>query len=189
MPPLLLAWMRTIERRRGARIAAKGIYRDPVRSSKDFFVKTSGLRWVSMMLLAPIPWVQRTWALPFLTVLAPSERYHESRRRRHKKITDWGRQMIRQLRRWLPDRYLVVVADSSYAVLELLACAAGLREPVAVITRLRLDAALYDPAPVRKPGTNGRPRKKGARQPTLEARLVDPKTSWEQLTVAWYGGQ
>jgi hypothetical protein len=50
--------------------------------------------------------------------------------------------MIRQVRRWLPDRYLVVVADSSYAVLELLACAAGLREPVTVITRLRLDAAL-----------------------------------------------
>ena len=142
-----------------------------------------------MMLLAPIPWAGRVWALPFLSVLAPSERYYEQRGRRHKKITDWGRQMIRQLRRWLPDRYLVVVADSSYAVLELLACAAGLLAPVTVITRLRLDAALYDPVPERRAGTNGRPRLKGARQPTLEARLVDPKTSWEQLTVAWYGGQ
>lgn len=142
-----------------------------------------------MMVLAPIPWAERVWALPFLSVLAPSERDDEQHGRRHKKITDWGRQMIRQLRRWLPGRYLVVVADSSYAVLELLACAAGLREPVTVITRLRLDAALYDPAPVRKAGTNGRPRKKGARQPTLEARLADPKTSWEALTVAWYGGQ
>ena len=72
---------------------------------------------------APIPWVKRVWALPFLTVLAPSEGYNEQHRR-HKKITDWGRQMIRQLRRWLPGRSLVVVADSSYAVLELLACAA-----------------------------------------------------------------
>jgi hypothetical protein len=97
--------------------------------------------------------------------------------------------MIRQLRRWLPDRYLVVVAASSDAVLELLACAAGLLVPVTVITRLRLDAALYDPAPVRKPGTNGRPRKKGARQPTLEARPAVPTTNWEVLTVAWYGGQ
>jgi hypothetical protein len=61
----------TIERRRGAKIATKGIYRDPVRSSKEFFVKTSGLRWISMMLLAPIPWAQRVWALPFFTVLAP----------------------------------------------------------------------------------------------------------------------
>lgn len=187
--PIVVGIDETIERRRGTKIAAKGIYRDPVRSSQAFFVKTSGLRWVSMMLLAPIPWAKRVWALPFLTVLAPSERYHEQHRRRHKKITDWGRQMIRQLRRWLPGRYLVVVADSSYAVLELLACAAGLREPVTVITRLRLDAALYAPAPARKAGTNGRPRLKGERQPTLAQRLEDPLTTWEKLKVAWYGGQ
>src|SRR5215211_5620355 len=83
-----------IERRRGAKIAAKGIYRDAVRSSKSFFVKTSGLRWVSMMLLTPIPWAKRVWALPFLTVLAPSERYHQQRNRRHKTLTDTARQMI-----------------------------------------------------------------------------------------------
>src|SRR5690349_1959049 len=168
--PVVVGIDETIERRRGAKIAAKGIYRDPVRSSKEFFVKTSGLRWMSMMLLAPIPWTQRVWALPFFTVLAPSERYNQQHRRRHKTLTDWGRQMIRQLRRWLPVRKLVVVADSTYAVLELLACAARMIEPVTIVTRLRLDAALYEPAPVRKPGTIGRPRKKGARQPTLAKR-------------------
>jgi hypothetical protein len=178
----------TIERRRGAKIAAKGIYRDPVRSSKGHFVKASGLRWLSMQLLAPIPWAGRVWGLPFLTVLAPSERYHQERGQRHKKLTDWGRQMIRQLRRWLPDRTLVVVADSSYAVLELLADAAGLARPVTMVTRLRLDAALYDPAPAREPGTKGRPRLKGERQPTLAKRLVDPQTPWAPLTLAWYGG-
>ena len=51
----------TIERRHGKRISTKGIYRDPVRSSKSFFVKTSGLRWLSLMLLALIPWAQRVW--------------------------------------------------------------------------------------------------------------------------------
>ena len=141
-----------------------------------------------MMLLAPIPWAHRVWALPFFTVLAPSERYNQQHRRRHKTLTDWGRQMIRQLRRWLPERKLVVVADSTYAVLELLACAAKLIEPVAIVTRLRLDAALSDPAPVRKPGTTGRPRKKGARQPTLAQRLTDAGTVWQSMTVAWYGG-
>jgi len=45
----------TIERRRGKRIAAKGIYRDPVRSSDSHLVKASGLRWLSLMLLVPIP--------------------------------------------------------------------------------------------------------------------------------------
>src|ERR1700680_2261610 len=93
--PIVVGIDETIERRRGAKIAAKGIYRDPVRSSKEFFVKTSGLRWMSMMLLTPIPWACRVWALPFLTVPAPSERYYAQRKRRHKKITDWGRQLIR----------------------------------------------------------------------------------------------
>jgi hypothetical protein len=160
-----------------------------VRSSKTHFVKTSGLRWVSMQLLAPIPWAGRVWALPFLTVLAPSERHDRERGRRHKTLPDWGRQMIRQLRRWLPDRSLVVVADTTYAALELLADAAGLRQPVTVITRLRLDAALYDPAPERPAGTRGRPRVKGARQPTLVQRLADPATRWETVTLPWYGGE
>jgi DDE superfamily endonuclease len=186
--PVVVGLDETIERRRGAKIAAKGIYRDPVRSSKSHFVKTSGLRWISMQVLAEVPWAGRVWGLPFLTVLAPSERYHQERGLRHKTLADWGRQMIRQLRRWLPDRALVVVADSTYAVLELLADAAGLPQPVTVITRLRLDAALYDPAPPREPGTKGRPRVKGERQPTLATRLLDPDTAWATLTIPWYGG-
>ena len=185
--PLVIGLDEHIERRRGDKIAAKGIYRDGVRSSKSFFVKTSGLRWVSMMLLAPIPWAKRVWALPFLTVLAPSERYHLERGQRHKKLTDWARQMIIQVRRWLPNRTLVVVADSSYAVLELLACCATLPTPVSMITRLRLDAALYEPAPERAPGKRGAPRKKGQRQPSLSQRLADPKTEWQRVSLAWYG--
>ena len=141
-----------------------------------------------MQVLTVVPWAGRIWGLPFLTALAPSERYNLERGRRHKTLPDWGRQMIRQLRRWLPDRALVVVADSTYAVLALLADAAGLRHPVTVVTRLRLDAALYDPAPPREPGTRGRPRVKGERQPTLAQRLSDPDTARERLAVPWYGG-
>jgi hypothetical protein len=88
--PVIMGLDETIERRRGRNIATRGVYRDPVRSSKEFFVKTNGLRWISLMLLTPIPWAQRVWALPFLTVLAPSERYHEQRKIRHKTITDWA---------------------------------------------------------------------------------------------------
>jgi hypothetical protein len=186
--PVVVGIDEHLERRRGAKIAAKGIYRDPVRSSKAFFVKTSGLRWISLQLLAPIPWTQRVWALPFLTVLAPSARYHAQRHRRHKTITAWGRQMILQLRRWLPDRALVVVADSAYAVLDLLARCQRLLRPVTVVTRLRRDAALYDPAPPRTAQTKGRPRRKGKRQPTLPTRLSDPQTVWDRRTVRWYGG-
>ena len=186
--PVVLGLDETIERRWGAKIAARGIYRDAVRSSKEFFVKTSGLRWISLMLLASIPWSGRVWALPFLTVLAPSERYHAKRQERHKKVTDWARQMILQVRHWLPGRRLVVVADGGYAVLELLDACRRLTNPVVMITRLRLDAALYDPAPPRKPGAKGRPRLKGKRQPTLAARAVDLATVWQRCQVGWYGG-
>jgi hypothetical protein len=86
--PLVCGMDDTIERRWGQKIAARGIYRDPVRSSESHFVKASGLRWISLMLLAPIPWAQRVWALPFMTVLAPSERYYEERGRKPKKLTD-----------------------------------------------------------------------------------------------------
>jgi len=177
----------TIERRRGGKIKAKGIYRDPVRSSHSHFVKASGLRWLSLMLLAPIPWAQRVWALPFLTVLAPSERYYQGKTRKHKKLTEWARQMVLQVRRWLPKRFLVVVADSSFAVIELLWQLRQLANPVCMITRLRLDAALYEPAKA-TPGARGRPRKKGPRLPTLETVAEDKQTRWTRLTVQqWYG--
>jgi hypothetical protein len=185
--PVLCGIDETLERRRGAKIAAKGVYRDAARSSKHCMTQASGLRWISLMLLVPITWAGRVWALPFFTVLAPSHRYHQQRGRRHKTLADWARQMLGQLRRWLPDRVLVIVADSSYAVLELLDRCVTLAHPVTMITRLRLDAALYEPPPPRPPGTKGRPRKKGKRLPTLEAVRDNAKTRWRKVTVPrWY---
>lgn len=186
--PLVFGIDETLERRRGRRIKAKGIYRDAVRSSASHFVKASGLRWVSLMWLAPIPWADRTWALPVLTALAPSERYYQQLGRTHKKLTDWARQMIVQLRRWLPHRTLVIVADSSYAVLDLLHFCQSMTRPVTFITRLRLDAALYDPAPPRLPGQMGRPRLKGQRLPTLIHLLDQPATAWTAVIIPWYDG-
>jgi hypothetical protein len=81
----------TLERRWGRRIAQRGIYRDSVRSSGSHFVKSSGLRWISLMVLVPVNWAKRVWALPFLTVLAPSERYYQRLGKPHKKLTDWAR--------------------------------------------------------------------------------------------------
>src|SRR2546421_1423538 len=167
----------TIERRRGEQITAKGIYRDPVRSSHSHFVKVSGLRWLACMLLVPLSWADRVWALPFLTALCPSERFYEQRGRRHQPLTARAWQMIRLIVRWVPGQELVCVADSSFAVLELLDKVATLPR-ASVITRLRLDAALYDPPPPRQPSTTGRPRLKGKRRATLEAVLADERTQW-----------
>ncbi len=109
--PLVFGIDETLERRRGRKIAAKGIYRDAGRSSHSHFAKASGLRWACLMLLVPIPWAGRAWALPVLTALAPSARYDAARGRRHKALTDWARQLLRVVRRWWPARAIVAVAD------------------------------------------------------------------------------
>jgi DDE superfamily endonuclease len=183
--PVVVGLDDTIERRWGARIAARGIYRDPVRSSRGHFVKASGLRWLSVMLLAPVPWAGCVWGLPFLTVLAPSERHAAARRIRFKKLTDWGRQALLQVARWLPGRRIVAVADSSFSAIAPLR---DLAPHLTVVTRLRLDACLCDPPPPRRPGRRGRPPVKGARLPSLAERLRDPRTPWRRVAVTgWYG--
>jgi DDE superfamily endonuclease len=186
--PLILGIDETLERRWGKKISAKGIYRDPVRSTHEDFVKSSGLRWVCMMLLVEIPWASRVWALPFLSVLAPSERYAARQGKRHKKITEWAWQLLLQVRRWYPEREIVAVADRAYAALKLLERCRKMRKPIAFITRLRLDAALYEPAPPRRPHQLGRPRLKGERLPNLSEVAEDPATVWKPITIAnWYG--
>lgn len=138
------------------------------------------------MLLVPIPWVGRVWALPFLTPLCPSERYYEGYGRAHRPLTERARQALRIVQRWLPARKIVVVADSSFAALELLSAVTS--STLSVVTRLRLDAALYEPAAKPKPSQPGRPRKKGKRLPTLAQVAADPNTCWHRITVAqWYG--
>ena len=188
--PLVVGIDETLERRQGKKIAAKGIYRDPVRSSHSHFVKTSALRWVCVVVLAEVPWACRVWALPFLSTLAPSERYAKEQGQRHKKITEWAWQLLLLVRRWYPDREIVAVADSTYASLKLLDRCRRLANPITFITRLRLDAALYEPAPPRRPGQIGRPRLKGERLPNLSVVAEDPDAGWKPLTITgWYGGQ
>jgi hypothetical protein len=172
--PVVIGIDDTIERRWGARI-------------KGHFVKTSGLRWLSLMVIVPIPWAARRWALPFLTILAPSARWAEANGKRHKTLTSWARQAILQTKRWLPDRKLVIVGDSGFAAVDLLA---AVRRHACVITRLRLDANLFKPAPARKKGQRGRPPLKGRVLPKLSAVLQNRRTSWNTVIVSqWYGDQ
>src|ERR687883_221290 len=183
--PVVIAIDDTIERRWGAKIKARGIYRDPVRSSHGHVVKASGLRWLCAMLLAPVPWAGGVWGLPFLTVLAPSERWSAEHGRRHKRLTDWARQVLLQTARWLPGRQIIAVADQSFSAIALLR---DVSRFVCLISRLRLDAGLYEPPPRREPGRRGRARVKGARLAGLAERLRDPSTCWTRITLeGWYG--
>jgi len=182
--PVVIGIDDTIERRWGPKISARGIYRDPVRSSKGHFVKASGLRWLSAMLLVRVPWAGRIMALPFLTLLAPSKRFYASKSRAPKTLLDWTRQAALQIHRWLPDRSIVLVADSAFAAIEFLA---AVRTHVCVVTRLRLDANLFGFPPQKRKG-RGRPPTKGKRLKKLSTVLEDRKVSWQRHCVSlWYG--
>jgi hypothetical protein len=183
--PIVIGMDDTIERRWGRRIQARGIYRDPVRSSHGHFVKASGLRWLSFMVLTPVTWTSLIKALPVLTLLAPSERSNRQRGRRHKLLTDWARQGALQLCRWLPGRRIIFVGDSSFAVHEL---AHAMTRRATLISRLRLDACLFAPPSQRTSRTMGRPAQKGPALPKLKTLLSNPATIWTRILVsAWYG--
>jgi hypothetical protein len=175
----------TVERRSGRKITAKGCYRDAVRSTKKHVIRCFGLKWVSMMLLVPVPWSRRVWALPFLTALCwPATKRGT---RRHKTSVDWVRQMMKQVRRWLPGRRLVLVVDGGFAaVLLALAC---VKSRVVMVSRLRWDAALYHPPGLQPQGKRGPKPTKGKRQRRLQSWAERSDTPWEDVEVDWYGGQ
>jgi hypothetical protein len=159
-----------------------------VRSSHGHFVKTSGLRWLSFMVLAPVPWAARVKALPVLTLLAPSERADAKAGRRHKLLTDRARQGMLQLCRWLPGRRIVFVGDAGFAVHTLAHARTRIPAGRATLIRLRLDASLYAPPAERTARTQGRPAQKGPPLPKLSALLADPATRWQRIIVpVWYG--
>ena len=182
--PILIAVDETLERRQGQKIKAKGLYRDAVRSSQSNVVISSGLKWESMALIMPLPWCKRPWALPFLTVLAPSKRANEVAGKRHKTSIDWTKQMVTVISRWL-KRPWILVGDGVYACMDLaITCVA---RGVALISRLRLDAQLFD-FPVFEKKKLGRKPIKGQRI-CLKELLKDATKIWCKETVFWYGGE
>jgi hypothetical protein len=187
--PLLIGADDTIERRKGKKIKEKGVFRDPVRSSHKYTVHVFGLRWMSMMLIVPVPWSSHVWALPFLTVLAPSEKTNAANGKRHKTTIDWIMQMISIVRRWQSEKKIVLVTDGGLCAVKLGLRCCRLANPVTWVSRLRLDAVLHSEPEPQPDSKSGPKPKKGPRQPSLDKRLADPKTVWQTLTVAWYGGK
>lgn len=187
--PLMIGADDTIERRKGKKIKEKGVFRDPVRSSHKYTVHVFGLRWMSMMLIVSVPWSSRVWALPFLTVLAPSEKTNAANGKRHKTTIDWIMQMISIVRRWQPEKKIILVTDGGLCAVKLGLRCCRLANPVTWVSRLRLDAVLHSEPEPQPDSKSGPKPKKGPRQPSLDKRLVDPKTTWQTLTLAWYGGK
>jgi len=183
--PILIAVDETLERRKGKKINAKGVYRDAVRSSQSKVITSFGLKWECMTLIVPLPWCSRPWALPFLTVLAPSKKANEKAGRRHKTSIDWTRQMVKIVSRWLKHRTWILLGDGAYACMAL--AQACVNQGVTLISRLRLDAQLFELVEP-KPKRRGRPAVKG-KHIDLKALVDNPTTPWKSLTVQWYGGE
>ena len=175
----------TLERRWGQRIKKRGHWRDSLASSKGMNVSTSGLRWLVSALVVKVPWSQRGWALPFLSVLLLTPKVSEGLGKRHKTLAQVAAQVIIWLRRVLPSRQIKVIADGSYSVIELGLTAQKCR--VTLIAPLRLDARLFEPPP--DYSGRGRPRVVGKRLPNLTQIVDAPKTVWHRQSIDWYGGQ
>lgn len=176
----------TIERRNGRRIQAKGRYRDAVRSTKGTVVQCHGLKWISLMLLVPLPWSTRPWALPFLTILAPPERANTAAKRRHKTTVDWTVQAVKAISRWLGPRRWTLIGDGGYACVHL-AHICGARG-VTLISRLRLDAQLHAFPDPNAPHRRSPKPLKGKRLPALKDRVTEALQQGKDLEIPWYGG-
>jgi hypothetical protein len=185
--PLLLMIDETLERRRGKQIKYKGWFRDPILSTKEHVVKSLGIRWVCLAVLVSVPWSQRPWALPFMTVLALGQKTSTRLNKRHRTLVQWADFMIDKVRGWQPEREIILTGDGSYAAVALVQRCQRLKKPVKLVSRLRLDARLFDFSSPQPKSKRGPKPKKGARQVQLTQRLEDPETKWKTLKVILYG--
>lgn len=184
--PILIVVDDTIERRSGKKIKAKGCYRDACRSTEKLIVKCFGLKWVCLMMIVPLPWCKRPWALPFMTILAPSKKANKARNREHKTSIDWTIIAIRMIARWL-KRAFILIGDGGFACIRLgHSC---IKNNVALVSRLRLDAALYEQAPFPAKGQVGRRAEKGKRLTSLKQLATDLAQPWRNTFVTWYGSE
>ena len=172
----------TLERRRGKKINAKGWFKDPIQSNNGKVVTSTGLRWMPVMLLTPIAFVGRVFALTFLTVLVPSEKKQKELGKRHRSPQRRASQVVCLLRRWFRHSQLRLVVDAGYACIEL--ARQCIRQNVTLVTRLRVNARLFELPPSRT-GKKGRPRQKGSR---LNLRKKAQTLSWTQHVVKGYKG-
>jgi hypothetical protein len=186
---LLIAVDEHLERRWGRKIKYKGVFRDPIRSTIKRVSYAVGIRWIVLALVVWTPWSERQWALPFLVFPALSPKTNQKLGKRHRTVVEWTCFLIDKVRRWYPEREIVLVGDGTYAAVLLVQRCQRFKIPVKLVSRLRLDAVLHDPPGPQPKGKPGPKPKKGVRQPSLTQRLNDPNTVWHKLVIPWYGGQ
>ena len=183
----------TIERRKGPEIKSLNIQRDPVRSTKGRKVLVPGLLWLVCTVHFKLPWVNKLWALPFLTILMRPEKPLSTSKnkndlkkvkKRHKTLNDWACQVVKVLRRWSGTIKITIVGDSAFATY--LLANTCIDNKVNLTSRMRLDARTFEFPMVNK---KGHKNLVGKRLPTFKEMLNDPTIIWKTAEMLWYGGK
>src|SRR5438034_2394227 len=185
--PLVILVDETVERRRGRRIEYQSWFRDPVRSEGARKVHCRGIRWLCACLLVRVPWSTRPWALPFFVVPVLAKKVCERLGKAPRSHVGWSQVLVTRLERWVPRRPVLLVGDGNFMAIELVERCQAAASPTTLVTRLRLDQALYAFPEPKPKGKRGRQAKKGPRQRRPKERLTDPQTGWQRVTLAWYG--
>jgi DDE superfamily endonuclease len=170
----------TLERRYSEQIKAVGQYRDPLLSSRRTAISVKAIRWLCVALVVNVSWARRAWALPFLTLTAPSPAVSLRLKRRHRTVIDRLGQVVRVLRYWFPDRRLVMVNDGGLCAHKL--GWQAVQANVVWVSRPQMNMRLFD-----FPASASQPR--GKRQLNFHQRLTDLTTDWTTLDVLWYNAQ
>jgi len=192
VPPgaaLVLVIDDTLERRRGPKIKYKGWFRDPIRSTVKHVSTSLGIRWLCVALAVTVPWSRRRWALPFMLIPTLSPKTSQKLGKKHRTLLEWTEYLVVKIRRWQPDRPLILVGDGAFAAMPLLQRCQRKHIRVTLVARLRFDAVLHQPPGPQPNSKRGPKPKKGARLPNPRAYLNDPTTVWVEQDVDWYGGQ
>ena len=190
-----LAVDETLVRRWGPRVVGVGMHRDAVRSSHGRLDVSPGHKWVVLSVVVQLPYVHRALALPVASALYTT-RKHATRNRterlylRHRTLSELTELLVRMVVRWAPDRRFHLMGDGSYGTHDLadafnpLSNRRSLRR-VMLVSRFKMDAALYAPPPVYT--GRGRPRVKGRKLRSPGEVAADRRTRWTRMDVAWYG--
>jgi hypothetical protein len=192
LPPgaaLVLLIDDTLERRRGPKIKYKGWFRDPIRSTVKRVSTSLGIRWLCVALAVQVPWSKRPWALPFILIPTLAPGVSQKLGKPHRSLVGWAVYLVVKIRRWQPDRSIILVGDGAFAAMPLLQRCQRQGVKVTLVARMRFDAVLHQPPGPQPHQKRGPKPKKGSRLPNLQAVLDDPTTPWTKQEVHWYGGQ
>lgn len=181
---VLLALDDTLARKRGSKIFGVGMHHDPLLSSRGKAITNWGHSWVVLGVLIRFPlWPKRVFCLPVLFRLYLPKAKAQKHRRKYRTRPELALEMLSVLCGHRPERRFHLVADSAYGGKNVLS---NLPPGCDLTSRLLKDARLYEAPPERKPGTNGRPRKRGQQLPTPKQMLAG---RCRRVSLTIYGRQ